>query len=489
MASRTSQTSETSRTFQTKIMSSRREFIGKSCRALTMAAVASQMSHFGLVSALAQKRVRTEKLGDANYKALVCVFLNGGNDSNNMIVPKYNAGYAEYSAARTAQGLAIPQANLLSMLPPSLGQEYGMHPNLPDVHRLFTENKVAVVCNVGTLVQPITKQQYLSGAPRPDQLFSHSDQVAQFRTATPTNAATTGWGGRLADRTGTINPGAGIPMITSVAGVTVFSNGATTAPLVVEPAPTPLNLVLTLGGFGTTSDELARKTAMRQIRGEDLDKTLVQSASFLTQQAVNVSEQLGTDPVLTVTFPNTTLGNQLRQVAKIMKFRTALAMSRQIFFVQLPGFDTHSSQITNQGMLFTQLNQALRAFYDEMVAQGIADSVTTFTMSDFNRTLNPAGSGSNSGSDHAWAGHHIVMGGAVAGGNFYGRPTANGSIFPTLVNSGPDDVSSRGRFVPTVSVEMYAATLARWFGLTDAELPLVFPYINNFPTANLGFMN
>ena len=452
-----------------------------------MAALATQMSHLGLVSALAQKRVRKENAGD-DYKALVCVFLSGGNDSNNMVVPRYNAGYGEYSAARATQGLAIPQNNLLSITPPALGLEFGLHPNLTELHELWQQNKLAVVCNLGTLVQPITKQQYLSGAPRPEQLFSHSDQVAQFRTAFPNTTATTGWGGRLADRTAPLNTGAAIPMITSVAGVTIFSNGSTTAPLIVEPSPTPLNLVLTLNGFGTAPDEVARKTAMRNIRAEDLDKTLIEAAGVLTQQAVVVSEQLSADPVLTAVFPNTTLGNQLKQVAKIMKYRTALNMSRQIFFVQLPGFDTHSVQIANQGNLLRQLSQALKAFYDETAAQGIASRVTTFTMSDFNRTLNPAGSGSNVGSDHAWAGHHIVMGDAVMGGNFYGRPTASGSIFPTLVNNGPDDVSTRGRFVPTVSVEMYAATMARWFGLSDAEMSLVFPYINNFPTSNLGFM-
>jgi len=467
---------------------SRREFIGKSCRALTMTALASQMSHFGLVSALAQKKTEADN-GASDYKALVCVFLNGGNDSNNMVVPKHSGGYAEYNAARGPQGLAIPLANLLSVTPPSLGLEFGLHPALTEMQQLWNQNKFAVVCNVGTLVQPITKAQYLSGAPRPEQLFSHSDQVAQFRTAiSNSNNSTTGWGGRLADRTTPLNSGGAIPMVTSIAGVTVFSNGATTSPLIVEPSPTPLNQVLTLNGFGTTSDELARKTAMQKIRNEDLDKTLVQKAAFLTQQAVNVSEQLSSDPALTVTFPNTTLGNQLRQVAKLMKFRTQLNMSRQIFFVQLPGFDTHVSQLPGQGALLTQFSQAMKAFYDETVAQGISGSVTTFTMSDFSRTLNPAGALTNVGSDHAWAGHHFVMGDAVAGGNFYGRPTANGSIFPTLVNNGPDDISTRGRFVPTVSVEMYAATLARWFGLNDAEMSLVFPFINNFPTSNLGFM-
>lgn len=467
---------------------SRREFIGKSCRALTMTALATQMSHLGLVSAIAQKKARQSGSGN-DYKALVCVFLNGGNDSNNMVVPKYTEGYNDYSAARAPQSLAIPRDNLLSMMPPSLGAEFGLNPALRELHGLWQQNKLAVISNVGTLVQPLTKAQYLGGAPRPDQLFSHSDQVAQFRTAIPRSDSTTGWGGRLADRTGPINTGAAIPMITSVAGVTVFSNGVTTSPLIVEPSPTPLNLVLTLNGFSTTSGDLARKTSMNRIRQEDLDKTMIQEAAILTQQAINVSEQLSTDPTLTVAFPNTILGNQLRQVAKIMKFRAPLNMSRQIFFVQLPGFDTHGNQITNQTALFTQLSQALKAFYDETVAQGISGQVTSFTMSDFNRTLNPAGSGGNAGTDHAWAGHHLVMGDAVIGGNFYGRPTANGTIFPTLVNNGPDDISTRGRFVPTVSVEMYGATLARWFGLTDVEMSLVFPYINNFPTSNLGFMS
>jgi uncharacterized protein (DUF1501 family) len=470
---------------------SRREFLKRSGGALTMTALATQMSHFGAISALAQKNRLEEApvAAGTDYKALVCVFLGGGNDSNNTIIPTHSAGYAEYAAARQPQGLAIPLVNLLRVNPPAMGLEFGFHPNLAELHGLWNAGKVAVVSNVGTLVQPLTKQQYLSGAPRPDQLFSHSNQVEQFRTSISAYSSTTGWGGRLADRTLGLNGGGAIPMVTSMAGVTVFSNGENTQPLIMAPAPTPLNLVLALEGFGTGADELARREAMRLIRNEDLDKTLVKAAGELTGQAVRVSEQLSTDPTLTVTFPNTTLGNQLRQVAKLMKFRTSLDMSRQIFYVQLPGFDTHGTQIVNQGNLLTDVSRSLKAFYDETVAQGIESQVTTFTMSDFSRTLNPAGSGSNVGSDHAWAGHHFVLGGAVAGGNFYGRPTSNGSIFPTLVNSGPDDVSTRGRFVPTVSVEMYAATLGRWFGLTEQQIPLVFPFIGNFPTSNLGFMN
>ena len=468
---------------------SRREFLSTSCRALSMAALATQMRHLGLVSALAQEKADADSSSSAvEYKALVCVFLSGGNDSNNTVVPKHNEGYAQYAAARQAQGLAIPRDSLLSMSPPSLGLEYGLHPSMAPLHQLWTQGKMAVVSNVGTLVQPLTRAQYQSGSPRPMQLFSHSDQVEQFRTAISNYRATTGWGGRLSDRTTALNTGAAISMITSVSGANIFNIGNNTSPLIVAPAPTPLNQVLTLNGFGTASDELARKTAMARIRQEDLSQSLVQATSVLTQQAINVSEQLSQDPTLTVTFPNTTLGNQLRQVAKLMKFRTQLNMSRQIFFVQLGGFDTHSSQLMNHANLWTQVSQAMRAFYDETLAQGVASQVTQFTMSDFNRTLNPAGSGGGVGSDHAWGGHHFVVGGAVNGGDFYGRPTSNGTIFPTLVNSGPDDAETRGRIIPSVAVEQYAATLSRWFGLENSDMPLVFPNLNNFSTSNLGFM-
>jgi uncharacterized protein (DUF1501 family) len=468
----------------------RRKFLKKSCAALSMTALATQMRHFGMVNVLAQEKLDdTAAAPEVEYRALVCVFLSGGNDSNNVIIPNYDEGYNLYAAARSAQQLAIPRASLLPVTPPSMGgQVYGFHPSMTDLHGLYGQGKLAVVCNVGSLTQPLTRAQYQSGAPRPYQLFSHSDQVEQFRTAVSSHKVLSGWGGRTADRTTGLNVGAAIPMITSIAGATVFSVGDTTSPLIVAPSPTPLNQVLALNGFGTAADETTRRTSMNNIRGLDLNYTMIQNTSVETQKALNVSAQLSQDPPLTVTFPNTTLGNQLRQVAKLMKFRTQLNMSRQVFYVQLGGFDTHSGQIAGQASLWTQISQALKAFYDETVAQGIASQVTTFTVSDFNRTFNPGTTGINAGSDHGWAGHHLVMGGAVAGGNFYGSPTSNGTYFPTLVNNGPDDAETRGRFVPSVAIEQYASTLARWYGLTDTDIPLVFPNITNFSTSNLGFM-
>ncbi len=456
-----------------------------------MTAVATQMRHLGMMNVVAQDRLAMDGAAAVEpYKALVCVFLSGGNDANNVVIPNYTQGYADYAAARNPQGLAIPQASLLPITPPSMGgQVYGLHPSMTDMQTLWNQGKMAVVCNVGALVQPMTRAQYQNGTvPRPYQLFSHSDQVEQFRTAISSYKSLTGWGGRTADRTLGLNVGAAIPMVTSIAGATVFNVGANTSPLIVAPAPTPLNQVLALDGFGTAADETARRTAMDNIRAQNLSYTMIQQASIFTQQAINVSQQLSTDPVLTVTFPNTTLGNQLRQIAKLLKFRTQLNMSRQIFYVQLGGFDTHTGQLANQAALWTQVSQAIKAFYDETVAQGIASQVTTFTMSDFNRTFNPASSGSNVGSDHAWAGHHFVVGGAVAGGDFYGRPTSNGTYFPTLVNGTGDDAETRGRFIPSVAIEQYASTLARWYGVTDADTPLVFPNIGNFTGSNLGFM-
>jgi len=454
-----------------------------------MTAVATQMRHFGVVDVLAQESRAEDASAAGDYKALVCIFLNGGNDGNNTVVPNYTAGYAQYASARQSQGLALSQASLLPITPPSMGgQVYGFHPSMSALHPLFAQGKMAVVCNVGCLVQPLTRSTYIGGAPRPYQLFSHPDQVEQARTAISSYKSTTGWGGRVADRTSTLNPGAGIPMVSSIAGATLFNIGANTSPLVVTPSPTPLNQVLALNGFGTAADELARRAAMNNVRTNDLNYTMVQQASVLTQQAINASAQLSTDPVLTVNFPATSLGNQLKQVAKLLKFRNELNMSRQIFFVELGAFDHHSSQLSPHASLLTQVSQAMKAFYDETVAQGIDSQVTTFTSSDFNRTFNPAGSGSGVGSDHGWGGPALVLGGAVAGGNFYGRPTSNGTFVPTLINGGPDDADQRGRFIPSVSVEQYAATLARWYGLAEADIPLAFPNINNFATSNLGFM-
>ena len=462
----------------------RREFLfqaGHACAgyALGAAAFAAGVHRFGLINALAQ---------GADYRALVCVFLAGGNDGNNLVVPTSSTEYAAYSAVRSASGLAIASDSLLPIVPASINCPFGLHPSLPEVHEIWSQQKVAVVCNAGPLVQPLNREQYRSGAPRPYQLFSHSDQVAQWQTSIADRIASTGWGGRVADRFPATD--SGVPMITALSGG-VFTRGQSSSPLSIAAAPTALNQVLVLNGFKTAADEVARRHALDALRALDLDATLVAAADRTTEQALTIGRAFNSDVTLDTVFPNTTLGNQLKQVAKVVKFNStssALGLNRQIFFCQLGGFDTHQDQVSTQSALLAQVSQAIRAFYNATLELGLEQQITTFTLSDFGRTFQPAGSGAAAGSDHAWGNHHIVVGGAVRGGDFYGGIGPNGTVFPVLQLSGPSDTDNRGRWIPTTSVEQYAATLASWYGVAAADLPMVFPNIGRFGTSDLGFM-
>jgi len=279
-------------------------------------------------------------------------------------------------------------------------------------------------------------------------------------------------------------------MVTALSGG-IFTRGQSTSPLSIAPAPTALNQVLVLNGFGTNADETARRTAFDSLRALDQESSLVAATGRTTQQALDIGRVLNTDVALATVFPNTTLGNQLKQVAKVIKFNAAtpaLGLARQIFFCQLGGFDTHQNQVSTQASLLQQVSQAVAAFYQSTVELGLDQQVTTFTLSDFGRTLQPAGSGGVVGSDHAWGSHHLVVGGAVRGGDFYGMPGPNGSVFPVLQLNGPSDTDNRGRWIPTASVEQYAATLASWYGVASSDIPVVFPNINRFPISDLGFM-
>ncbi|MDQ3711158.1 MAG: DUF1501 domain-containing protein [Acidobacteriota bacterium] len=489
----------------------RREFIKKSTCALGMATLATQVEHFGLMTALAQKTDDAQTDAPSDYRALVCLFMAGGNDGNNTIIPNHSdanlSNYTTYFNARNAAGLAIVQNSLLPISVPKMGGlTYGLNPALGPmaqngntivnngIHELWAQGKMAVVANAGTLVAPLTRAQYQNrSVARPFQLFSHSDQVSQYQSGRADQQAFTGWGGKIADlRTAPDNPNGLVPMITSINGAQLFTAGQTTLPLAIANSQTPLSQVLNpqLTGTGTTT----RLAAFNELRTQDLSSNYIKAASNITDQAMQANSALATFQEVSVAFPNTSLGYQLKQVARIIKKRTDLTVNRQVFYVQIGSFDTHNGQIAGQGNLLTQFSQAVRSFYNEMGAQGISDKVTLFTMSDFSRTLNPAGVGASAGSDHAWANHLFVIGGSVLGGDFYGTNTSNGTPYPNLTMNGPDDADSgtnaRGRWIPTTSVEQYAATLARWYGLPEANMPSVFPNYNNFISTgtNLGFM-
>ncbi|HEX8130785.1 MAG TPA: DUF1501 domain-containing protein [Pyrinomonadaceae bacterium] len=481
--------------------STRRDFLRQTgCALVGGAALMSGIEDFGLIHAFAQGASPA-----TDYKALVCIFLSGGNDGNNTIVPVDATRFGEYASVRASAGLALPapgQPGGLLPINPTSGGEYGFHPAMPELKTLFDNRQLAVVSNVGPLVEPLTRDTYRNGSgKRPSQLFSHSDQIAQWQTSVSNDTSATGWGGRTADRAAPLNGGATFPQVVSIAGTSLFATGAQTRPLGIPDARTspslaavlPLNNAPSASGY-TTAQTNARRAAFDALRGVDLGATLVKASRDVTEQAIQTSLALSTNPTINTIFPAstnnttglTTIGAQLLQVAKIIALRNTLGIKRQIFFCQVGGsFDTHSGQGTSTGVhanLLTQVSQAMKAFYDATVELGVQNSVTSFTLSDFGRTLQPAGAGAAVGSDHGWGNHHFILGGAVRGGDFYGR-------FPTLALGGPDDADTRGRWIPTTSVEQYAATLASWYGLSASDIPLVFPLIGRFPSANLGFMS
>jgi len=386
-----------------------------------------------------------------------------------------------------------------------VGSRFGFHPSLTGLHDLWGQGKVAVVCNVGPLVEPTNRDAYRNRTVRiPLNLFSHSDQINQWQTSVSDTARPDGWGGRAADKIGDFNISV-FPPVTSTAGTPIFTVGNTERPLAIAAAPTRLDAALRIDGF-LNPDNDRRYLEMQNLLLLDQDKTLVRGASRVTGEALATERELRSrgDPAVPPfpLNPRTSLGNQLEQVAKMISVRTALGMNRQIFFCSLGGFDTHSGQVdamnptTGKGPetgthanLLKQVSDAMKAFYDATVQLGVASQVTTFTLSDFSRTWVPNG---NLGTDHAWGSHQFVMGGSVRGGDFYGIAGSNGSVFPTLAANGPDDTdeggNARGRWIPTVAIDQYGATLGCWVRQTNADLAAVFPNIGRFGQSKLGFL-
>ena len=449
----------------------RRDFIRRST-ALCTAGLAANLDLFSLTA---------EAATITDYKALVCVFLFGGIDGNNVLVPTDTGGYGQYAAVRGASsGIQLTQAELLPIaaLGPNTYPTFGLHPSLPEMRDLFNAGKMALLANVGMLTQPTTKADYAAGK-RPDNLFSHSDQQGEWQSAIAAGVSRTGWGGRLADAIAPL-AGQSFPVITSTAGVTLFVTGAASSPLAI-----PTSGSFGLSGFGTSTASKARLAALNTLLGLDRGNTLVAAASDITRQAQSLSATV--NPILASTSPTlagafsgltSTISRELLAVAKMIEAQAATGAKRQIFFVSLGGFDTHNNELSTHQTLFGQLSPALKAFYDATAALGVAEKVTTFTLSDFGRTFQPAAGG---GSDHAWANNHLIMGGAVKGGNIYGQ-------YPQLVLGGPSDSEKEGRWIPTTSVDQYGATLARWFGAGPAELATVFPNLGQFSPDDLGFL-
>lgn len=440
---------------------SRRQFL----RSCGTAALSAPLARLGMVSANAQTA--------SGYRALVCVFLFGGNDANNTIVPLNGGLYDQY---RTARGsVALASNTLLGINSPAQGA-FGLHPNLTGIRDLYAQGKAAVVLNVGTLIAPVTKSDLNNSARVPRNLYSHSDQQAQWQAGNAAGAGT-GWGGRAADAVRLLNPGAFPPGVSVSGSAALQLVGSQTRPVNVSPGSS-----LGLSSLNNTDADKIRETAYPQVLTFSSGASLIGAADNVVKAGLESARQINAAlagaPALNTVLPNTGLGNQLREVARIISVRSALGMNRQIFFVSMGGFDNHSDLLPQQAGLLQTVSAAMAAFYQATVELNVASSVTAFTETEFNRTMGPNGT---VGTDHAWGGHQIVVGGAVRA-DVYGR-------MPNFTLGGPDDAGNRGLWIPSYAMDQYGATLAQWFGVAAADLNSVFPNLVNFPLKNIGFLS
>lgn len=438
----------------------RRQFIG-------------QAAALAATGAFAARPLHAAPLAGSDYRALVCVFLYGGSDANNMVVPLDAVGYAAYAKARGssgAGGLALQQ----STLAPLPGTTLGLHGALGGLADIWNQGHLAIQANVGTLIRPLSKAQLNApGAMLPPNLFSHDDQQDQWQQGGSGSGGNTGWGGRVAD----LQAPTTVPMVLSVSGNNVFMNGVSNDGLAVGSGNG-----FALEGFGGNPSRnplFKLYTELLQLPYANAEE---RAAASVLDQAIKSSTALNTalsasgSTAGLFNGQNNGLAQQLLTVAKLIEARQGMSATRQIFFVAQGGYDTHNDQLSQQGNLFGQLGPALKAFYDATLQLGVASQVTSFTASDFGRTLQPASGG---GTDHAWGSHQVILGGAVRSG-VYGR-------MPQLVLGGPDDMAEEGRWLPTTAVDQMSATLASWFGVGAGDLGSVFPNLANFSQRNLGY--
>lgn len=417
------------------------------------------------------------------YKALVCIYQEGGNDGENTLIRYDNAGYQSYASIRTpASGINIPQSQLKPIQPLSSPVPFGFHPACGPLKTLFDQKKLAVVSNMGMLVQPSTRPGLEIGAPRPANLFSHSDQLLAMQSADHAGFTRVGWGGRVADRLDAASPGSIFPSLVSTNGIKTFAAGGTSIPLTVPEFPF---FSLNSSGNGQGQFDALRESAMREILEQKSANIYDTVAQLLSEEGLNASSVVqpilqNPSSVVPAIFAGLTsrIANRLKIIAMLIEGRAQTKLTRQMFFVQQDGYDTHGQQAVLHHILLNDFSLALNAFHQAMTALGIPESVTTFTLSDFGRTLKPA---SNAGTDHGWGNYAFVAGGAVNGGDFYG------TVAQPVLN-GPNDLGADGRWIPTISLEQYGATLVRWLGIAESDLPYVFPGIGRFPGSNVGFM-
>lgn len=412
-----------------------------------------------------------------DYKALVVMLQQGGNDQSNTVIPRSGSQYSSYQSARPS--LAIASSRILPITPNNwTGPEIGFGPQLAGLKTLFEQGRAGVVANVGPLVQPLTKAEYTSGSkPLPFQLFSHSDQQRAWETGYADKDSRTGWLGRLGDLTaGSFNAGSKVSVCMSISGNNLIQAGDSTQQYQLNSAG-PVRIEQLGNLYGSSVGAAALRTMLTQNRWHTFEQTYNNICTrAITSGEVVTSALAAQGAALTTKFPETGLGAQAKMVAQMIRVRGTLGHRRQIFFIQTGGWDMHDALLETHEAKLTELDGALSALYAATVEMGVSQSVTTFTASDFGRALQFNGRGS----DHGWGGHHFVIGGAVQGKRIYGS-------WPTVALNGPED-AGQGRLIPTTSLEEYSATLCRWFGADSAGLATIAPNLGRFANPNLGFL-
>ena len=458
---------------------SRRQFIGQAnCAAVGTASLLSSLLSLRLTAGAASASNFTD------YKALVCLFLNGGNDSFNMLVPRQQSAYNEYEQVRGGvggTGLAIPRSDLhqitSSLQNTSAGAGYsnfGIHPDLPYLKTLYDQGDLAFVSNVGSLIEPTSLVQYNDGSkPKPEGLFSHPDHQIHWQTLVPQvrGSAPKGWGGRMAEVMSHANQQSNIAMNISLSGANVLQSGTTTVPYITDPGG-----VVELKNYG---QDPTLQLAVDDILGQHYQSIYSKTLANANRNSIDASvafksalDSLSTPFDPSVISGETQTYKRLSMVSKIMEARTALSMNRQIFFVERGGWDHHNELLTPQSNLFIELNEAIEIFWTAIQSMGLQNNVVLYTASDFGRTLTSNGSGS----DHAWGGNHFIISGSANGGEIYGE-------YPDLALNNSSTDLGRGRILPTTSVDSYMAELAYWYGVPNSEISTVIPNINNFSSS------
>jgi uncharacterized protein (DUF1501 family) len=462
-----------------KIDHSRRQFM----KTASYAAMAGVSASPTLHSMRALAAMTGESAAAAtDYRALVCIYLQGGNDGHGTLIATDSDSFAAFTQARSgAEGLAYPLSTLLPIVPttPQSGRTFALNPNLTGIQNLFNAGRAAFVANTGTLIAPVTKDQWNAGtAQLPRSLFSHFDQTNAWE-AIAADGANRGWGGRMADLFEGMNSNASFTCI-STSGTTLFLSGQTAFQLRVSSAG-----ALAANGLANPLFGSAQGTAALQsiISADDANLFAKEYAVIvrrsLAAQAALAAAMVPAGPTgvpnptqyldpTTGKLTNNDLATSLQTVARVIAGRQALGVSRQVFFVELGGFDTHDTQAKRLATLLSQLGAAFEYFDQLMITAGLSSNVTLFTVSDFGRTL----TANSDGTDHGWGSHHIVAGGGVAGQNIYGE-------YPVVGANQANDVGA-GRLIPTTAVEQYGGTLGRWMGLSDSQVREVFPNFGNF---------